>query len=248
MSSLNRIGFPFVELHTVDSTNNYAMGLVHAGMAQHGMAVFAHEQTRGRGQRQKEWLSSGQNNVALSLILQPGGLKISEAFLVSKTVATAAALFFGNYANGVVCIKWPNDIYWNDRKAGGILIENVVQGSQWKWAVAGIGINVNQTDFGELAGKAVSLKQITGTVFEPVRLARELSEFVEGQFQVMLEDPVRITATYHRFLYKRDQRIKLRKGPAVFEALIKEVNDEGQLIAEHAIEEKFAVGEVEWVL
>ena len=147
MSSLNPIGTPFIELHTVDSTNNYAMGLVHAGMAQHGTAVFAHEQTKGRGQRNKAWVSEPGANIALSVIFQPPAFSTSQLFMISKLVATAVLNFFNSYATTDTSIKWPNDIYWRDRKAGGILIENMVNGSTWNWAVVGIGININQVNF-----------------------------------------------------------------------------------------------------
>jgi BirA family transcriptional regulator, biotin operon repressor / biotin---[acetyl-CoA-carboxylase] ligase len=232
----------------VDSTNNYAMGLLHAGMARHGTAVFTHEQTKGRGQRNKAWVSAARNNIALSLIIEPTGMNLSQAFLLSKTVATATRHFFNDYTMGGVRIKWPNDIYWNDRKAGGMLIENVIQGSQWKWSIVGIGVNINQTAFDALTGKAVSLKQITGKHFDPLCLAKELCDYVETAFQRIHEDAAGITDDYHRHLYKRDEKIKLKRGPAVFDAIVKEVNDAGQLVAVHTVEEKFAVGEIEWIV
>ena len=147
MSSPNVIGEPFIELLTVESTNNYAMGLARAGMAQHGMVVFTHEQTKGKGQRAKEWLSQTGQNIAMSIIIEPSKLKVSGIFLLSMMTAVALQEFFGNFVADETKIKWPNDIFWRDRKAAGILIENLWQGSEWKFTVIGIGINVNQTDF-----------------------------------------------------------------------------------------------------
>src|SRR5256885_16124829 len=100
------------------------MGLVHAGMAQHGTAVFTHEQTKGKGQRNRQWQSQKDQNIAISLVIEPKSLVISELFILSMTIATGVKHFFNSYTNGDVKIKWPNDIYWRDRKAGGILIEN----------------------------------------------------------------------------------------------------------------------------
>ena len=122
MSSLNPIGLPFIELPAVDSTNNYAMGLVREGMAQHGTAVFAHEQTRGKGQRNKQWLSGNRDNIALSLILNPGRILNTEVFILSMAAANAAFQLINRYIPEELSIKWPNDIYWRDRKAAGILI------------------------------------------------------------------------------------------------------------------------------
>ena len=246
MSSLNPIGFPFIELHRVDSTNNYAMGLVHAGMAQHGLAVFSHHQTKGRGQYNKDWVSEAESNIAISVVLEPP-LSTSQIFLVSKMVATAALRFFNRYAIDNTSIKWPNDIYWCDRKAGGILIENVIQGAAWKYSVVGIGININQTDFGDLKNKAVSLKQITGNNFDPVSLAKELCDIVNTQFDQLTLDPNAIIREYRSNLYKLGQKIKFKKGNRIFEAIMKDVTDTGQLIVQHAVE-RFDVGEVEWML
>ena len=68
------IGIPFIELQQVESTNNYATGLLHAGMAQHGTAVFTHHQTKGKGQRNKQWQSDAGKNIALSVINKPPSL------------------------------------------------------------------------------------------------------------------------------------------------------------------------------
>jgi BirA family biotin operon repressor/biotin-[acetyl-CoA-carboxylase] ligase len=122
------------------------MGKVRAGMAQHGLSVFALEQTRGKGQRDKIWISEPGQNIALSLVLEPKH-HFPSLFLLSMAMAVGTVRFFRKYVPDDVSIKWPNDVYWRDRKAGGILIENVWQGGVWKFAVVGIGININQTRF-----------------------------------------------------------------------------------------------------
>lgn len=247
MPSLNPIGIPFIELHVIDSTNNYAMGLVHAGMAQHGMAVFAHEQLKGKGQRNKEWASERGRNIALSLVIEPAGLSGLSPFFLSMAMANAVRIFMEGYLPEGVSIKWPNDIYWCDRKAAGILIENVWQGSIWKFAIAGIGININQTDFGALQSKAVSMKQASGIEFVPVEMAKELCKEVHLQYQLLSSSPESIAGNYKAHLYRKDQQVRFRKGTRVFEALLKDVTAEGLLVVEHGIEEQFAVGEVEWI-
>jgi BirA family biotin operon repressor/biotin-[acetyl-CoA-carboxylase] ligase len=248
LSSLKPIGLPFIELLTVDSTNNYAMGMVHAGMARHGMAVFTHHQTKGRGQRHKQWVSEANSNIAISIIIEPQGLGPSQLFLLSKAIATGALIFFKSYATTDVSIKWPNDIYWRDRKAGGILIENILQGNDWKYAIAGIGLNINQTRFGQLEHSAVSLKQITGKSFEPLLLAKELCKRVDEQYTILLSEPAEISNTYHSHLFRLNQKIRLKKGSQLLEAFVKQVTDQGQLVVQHGAEEQFNVGEVEWLL
>ena len=217
-------------------------------MAQHGMAVFAHEQTKGRGQRHKQWISEGKNNIAISIIIEPEGLSTSQVFLLSKAIAVGVLGFFNNHTAGGCAIKWPNDLYWRDRKAGGILIENIIQGSKWKYAIAGIGLNVNQTAFSGLESKAVSLRQITGKKFEPVLLAKELCKSLEEQFGKLFSQPQGISHAYHSNLYKLNEKVRLKKGTQVFDAIVKEVTDLGQLVVDHGAEERFDAGEIEWVL
>jgi len=241
------IGSPFIELLSVESTNNYAMGLTRAGMAQSGTVVFTHEQTKGKGQRNRQWASQKDMNIAMSIVIEAKNLP-SEIFLLSMMAAVSVQKFFSNYVADDVKIKWPNDIYWRDRKAAGILIENVWQGNEWKFAIIGIGININQTDFGELNSKAVSLKQITGKHFDLVILAKELCNELNKKYQVLLNDSSQIVDEYKLHLYKLNEIVKLKKQNRVFEAVIKDVNTNGQLIVQHGTEERFVVGEVEWVI
>ena len=262
----NPIGKPFIELQSIDSTNKYAMGLVHGdlltdghGEAQHGMAVFAHEQTAGKGQRGKNWVSQKELNIALSILLKPYPLSVPDQFKLSVCIAVSAWELFSKYGGEETKIKWPNDIYWRDRKAGGILIENVIQSSQsavgsrwqsgWQWSVAGIGININQTDFDPDLPNPVSLKQITAKNYEPIELAKELCSIIEVNYQSLIAGNFMILFNkYQTHLYRKDEKVKLKKGTRVFETTIKGVSETGQLITQHSIEERFEFGELEWAL
>jgi BirA family biotin operon repressor/biotin-[acetyl-CoA-carboxylase] ligase len=243
----NSLGFPFIELRKVESTNNYAMGLIHAGMAQHGTTVFAHDQTMGKGQRDKQWVSAPDKNIMVSLVIEPFGLKTTDLFLLSMCVANGAQRFLNTYAGDEIKIKWPNDIYWCDRKAGGILIENVIQGRNWKYAVIGIGLNINQTHFGDFK-KAVSLKQITGKTYDIVEMAKELIKFLEASFKELVDNYNGVAHDYHQHLYKWNEKIHLKKNDRKIEGILKEVSIDGLLVVQHEKEEKFKVGEVEWLL
>ena len=257
----NPIGKPFIELQSIDSTNKYAMELIHEdhlpdgqGEAQHGMAIFSHEQTAGKGQRGKNWTSEKGSNIALSILLNPYPLSVPDQFKLSVCIVVSVWDLFSKYAGDETKIKWPNDLYWRDRKAGGILIENVVQSNQsaigsWQWAVVGIGINLNQSAFDPNLPNPVSLKQITGKNFEPIELAKELCLIIEKNYQVLIaENFLLLFNQYQAHLYKKDEKVKLKKGARVFETTIKGVSETGQLITRHSIEEKFEFGEVEWII
>ncbi|MEO6720670.1 MAG: biotin--[acetyl-CoA-carboxylase] ligase [Ferruginibacter sp.] len=239
----------FIILNQVDSTNNYAMGTVHEGLAKHGNAVFSPFQTNGKGQRGKVWQTEPGQNIALSVILNPKHLNVHHQFQLSLAVALASYDLFSKYAGEETCIKWPNDIYWRDRKAAGILIENLISGNEWKWAIAGIGINVNQTTFDNSLKKVVSLKQITGKDFDPGELAKELHQHIlkrtgdlsRKAFSVLLNE-------YQGHLYKINSVVKLKKENMVFETMIKGISPTGQLLTFDVIERQFDFGEVEWVL
>ncbi|MDB5197787.1 MAG: hypothetical protein JWP88_2158 [Flaviaesturariibacter sp.] len=241
------IGFRLIELQQVDSTNNYATALAHAGMAQHGCVVWAHHQTTGKGQRSKSWEAAVGENITASFIIDPSALSLSRAFGLSMAVAIAVQRFFSAYAGAQTKVKWPNDLYWGDRKAGGILIENSLSGSDWRLAVIGIGININQTAFGEMSSRAVSLKQLTGKTYVIRDLIPALAAQVQQAFTELLSDSAGIENAYHQMLYKRGERVRLKKGGRVFEALIKGVTSGGQLVAHHITDETFDVGEVEWL-
>ena len=237
----------FTILNTVDSTNNYAMGRVHDGLAKHGMLWFANEQTAGKGQRGKAWVTEKGKNIAMSLVLEPGRLQITDQFHLSAAVALACFQFFAAYAGEETKIKWPNDLFWRDRKAGGILIENKFQGKAWKWAVVGIGININQTRFDKFLINPVSLKQITGKTFNTIELAKELYALMMKNL-AELKTAENIMEQYNEHLYKINKNVTLRNGDVKFETVIKEVSKEGRLITVDAIEREFGFGEVEWVL
>lgn len=237
----------FTILDTVDSTNNYAMQQVHDGLAKHGRAWFANEQTAGKGQRGKHWASEKGKNIAMSLVLVPGQFKITSQFHLSAAIALACFEFLKTYAGDEMKIKWPNDLYWRDRKAGGILIENKFQGKAWKWAVVGIGININQTVFNIDLANPVSLKQITGKTFDAVALAKELHALImKNLSEIITMD--KILQQYNRHLYKINELVTLRKAGVKFETVIKEVSAHGKLVTVDAMEREFDFGEVEWVL
>ena len=242
----------------MDSTNNYALTLVHAGLAQPGTAVFAHAQTAGKGQRGRSWYSEPGSSLSLSLILDPRPLDPTQQFGLSACMAVSACDFLNNYTNGGAKIKWPNDLYWQDRKAGGILIESVIgsgqslsgndTGAEWKWAVAGIGLNINQPMFGNSLLNPVSLTQITGRRFQPVELAHQLIPIIESNYVKLKDEGFdELFENLNARLYKLDQPARLKKGNIQFEGIIRGVTRAGRLLVEHGTLEEYSVGEISFV-
>ncbi len=148
-----------IKIESTDSTSSHLAGIAE-GCA-HGTAVMARVQTAGRGQRGNSWEAEPGMNITLSRLLRPEGLEPARQFIISQAVSLAIVEMLDNFIGAdAVSIKWPNDIYVNDSKIAGILIENVISGSAISRSIVGVGLNVNQTEFLSDAPNPVSLKQL----------------------------------------------------------------------------------------
>lgn len=233
-------------LEKVDSTNNYAMALVQKAEAISGQGVFAMEQTAGRGRRGKIWKSQGGENVILTINNQMHWLPVQQQFQLSVAVALGCFDLLSGYIKENIKIKWPNDIFLNDRKAGGILIENVIKGNLWQWAVIGIGLNINQENF-DRGIKAISLKQVTGIHYDVVELAHELIQTVTSRISQLESGKfTSLLSQYNESLFCRNKMVKLKKDNIVFETQIKKISSTGELVTKDVVERRFRFDEVEW--
>jgi len=181
------LGAPLIELSTIDSTNIYAMDLVHKGLALSGSCYTADFQTAGKGQHGRVWESEKGQNLLSSYVLELKQLKTGKIWTpadqigFSAAIAIGARAFFAAFAGEETKIKKPNDIYYRDRKAGGILIENLVRGKDWTWTVIGIGMNINQSSFSmasanQLGVNPISLHEITNQSWDLKKMQNHLSE------------------------------------------------------------------------
>jgi BirA family biotin operon repressor/biotin-[acetyl-CoA-carboxylase] ligase len=242
------IGQSFIVLNTIESTNNHAMKLVREGKASHGMAFFALEQTQGKGQRNKSWLSNLGENLLTSVVLDCKNYELNQQFSLSMATSLACFNLLKKYGGDEMSIKWPNDLYWRDRKAGGILIENIIIGNHWETAVLGIGINVNQTKFPEMHRNPVSLKQISGKVHDPIEMAKELCIELEKMTSfITKEKSGELLLLYNNSLYKKDQLVRFNKNNLSIEARVKGVDMDGNLMLEGDSNPTIAWGDMEWV-
>jgi BirA family transcriptional regulator, biotin operon repressor / biotin---[acetyl-CoA-carboxylase] ligase len=238
----------FTILDTVESTNNYAMGQVHAGLSTHGDAWFALEQSGGKGQREKKWESAKNENILMTIVVKPGRVLQGNQFLLSAVTANVCQQVLDNYNRAHTKIKWPNDIYFGDRKAGGILIENIIKGDEWYWSIIGIGININQMKFSLNVPNATSLRITTGKVHNQIDIAKNIQERLLFEINNLSENSKAFQLDmYNKNLYKKDTNVKLKKGNIVFETTVKHVNKYGDLITEDAMERHFKYGDVQWI-
>ena len=235
-------------LEKVDSTNNYAMAMVQNGEANSGDCIFAIEQNSGKGRHGNTWKSQKGENILISVIVQMQWLQVMQQFRLSVCASLACYDLFSKYTKENIKIKWPNDIFLNDSKAGGILIENVIKGNLWQWSVIGIGLNINQQNFKENKLKATSLGQITAKHYDVIQLAHELHNNVLTRLDALRTDNFsKMLDEYNKNLFGRNKKVRLKKENIVFETVIKKVSDTGELITKDAIERNFSFDEVKWV-
>lgn len=162
----------YLVLEETDSTNSY-ISRNFATMPDKTM-VRCRKQTAGRGQRGNSWESEEGKNLTFSVLYFPDRFPAHSQFSISETVALAIVETL--FESGIDAeVKWPNDIYVADRKICGILIENTLSGAMLSRAVAGMGINVNQTRFVSDAPNPVSMAMIAGREFDVEEIAAEVA-------------------------------------------------------------------------
>ena len=201
-------------------------GDIHSNTIEEGLIISTKNQKKGRGQRDNIWESEKGMNLMMSLCLQPNFLDFHNVFYL--TIITSLSLIETLIKRNIeASIKWPNDIYVDDKKIAGVLIENVLKAPNSMNTIIGVGINVNQKKFNE--DNAVSLIQLTK---EELSLSDMLYDFVRSidKYYLLLHNGERkvLWDLYHRYLYKKDIPSFFDDGN-VFEGVIQGVNQSGQL-------------------
>ena len=154
------------------STNTLLWEMLRKESLPEGFVVQTDFQTAGKGQMGNSWESESGENLLFSMLLYPQRVPTDQLFLISQIVSIGLKKALDNYVDGIT-VKWPNDIYWNDKKLAGILIENSFQANKVK-TVVGIGLNVNQRKFVSNAPNPISLRQIVGKSINRAKLLEEI--------------------------------------------------------------------------
>ena len=208
------------------STNALLQEMIRNESLPEGFVVRTDFQTAGKGQPGNSWESETGKNLLFSMVLYPNQIKIDEQFLISQFVSLAIKRTLNQYLYGI-SIKWPNDIYWNDKKIAGILIENSLQGAKIKSSVIGIGLNVNQLTFKSDAPNPVSMAQIAGKRFSRLKIMNEIVSCImdlykNGDIQVLRNE-------YMESLFRSDGYYAYKTDNENFMAKIVNVQPDGQL-------------------
>lgn len=211
MPSFPPIGSSVISFDQIDSTNDYAMQLANKGSVEHGTVILTNYQTRGKGQQGRQWQAEKEKNLLLSFVLDTSSKNIQSQFLLNTAFCTGVAhLLMEDYELKGVSIKWPNDLYIGKKKIAGILIENVIRGQQWQYAIVGIGINVNQLNFSEELA-ATSIQAQLKREISLLTLREKLMRHMNQAFQHYQQSHPNLLGEYNSLLYGFREKISFEK-------------------------------------
>ncbi len=230
-----------------NSTNALLWELNRQQSLPEGFVVQAGFQTAGKGQIGNSWESEPGKNLLFSMVLYPTHIPVDRLFLISQLVSLAIKQTLDEYADGIT-VKWPNDIYWNDKKVVGILIENSLQNNKIKSVVIGVGLNVNQKVFVSNAPNPVSLLQITNKRQNRKMLLQKIQQNIIGLYKELNAEKIR--SEYAKALYRKTGFYLFKANEETFLARIHSVHSDGQLELETESGERkgFYFKEVQFVV
>lgn len=222
-----------IKLSAIDSTNTYLKRLAKETQLLDETVVVTNHQLSGRGQMGNGWLSREGQSLTFSMFKAFDGLRIEHQFMISMATSLGILEALKDLSVPATSIKWPNDILSAKSKIGGILIENLLEGSFLKYCVIGIGLNVNETIFPDLP-KASSLKLETGKDFplEEVLqgiLTRVFAKLknLDGENFLLMKD------NYENNLFQKDAISVFETPEGIrFNGIIKGVSEIGELLVE----------------
>jgi BirA family biotin operon repressor/biotin-[acetyl-CoA-carboxylase] ligase len=220
---------PIIKLDAIDSTNDYLKQLSKEKDLENYTIVTAREQTKGRGQMGSSWISESGKNLTMSMLIRDVKLDSGNFFdfNVAVTLGVLKVLDLMKIPN--LNIKWPNDIMADNKKVGGILIENTLKTDGSFTSVIGLGLNLNQTNFKELP-QATSLTAITGENYNPDEMAILIGKSIEAFVSALGEKTEIFWEAYHKILFKRNHPSPFEnKHGKRFMGIIKNVTRDGKL-------------------
>lgn len=235
------VGRNLISLKEVDSTNNFLKDAVSkSAPLMEGTVIMADKQLAGRGQAANSWQSEPGKNLTFSILLNPVFLKIERQFELNRAISIALNDVLSKYISSGVYIKWPNDIYINNKKIGGVLIENIIQGTKIKHAIIGIGLNINQVNFAANLKNVTSLKQELQQDYHLMTILAEICNAIEARYlQLKAGLSKKISEEYLNGIYLIGKIASFIVDGAIQEGKIIGVSDLGQLILETNKEIKY---------
>lgn len=222
------LGKKVVFLPQCHSTNDQLMQMAREKSLPEGTLLYTDEQPQGKGQRGNVWISEPGKNILMSLLIKPKFLIPAEQFYLNLVAGLAVLDTMKNVTKKDLSLKWPNDVFLNEKKVSGILIESNLRGSSLESAIVGIGINVNQKGFG--LASATSLVLETEEEFDREELLELfLCQFEKWYMKLRNGDQTAIKEEYHKQLMWRGEIHTFNSNEVQFEGEIIGIDNHGNL-------------------
>jgi BirA family biotin operon repressor/biotin-[acetyl-CoA-carboxylase] ligase len=244
-----------IHLNETDSTNRYLQQLCQEtgnNKVEEFTTICADYQTAGKGQRGNSWEAAKGANLLFSFVCYPTFVPIRQQFVLSQLISLGIKETLDEYCSDI-SIKWPNDIYWKEKKICGILIENDLQGNSIGRCISGIGLNINQEVFLSDAPNPISLKQITGKHYQRETILEKVMQRIEQSYQKLKEDSAyasELATRYAASLFRREGLHCYQDKDGLFNARLVRVEADGRfvLMDEANQERSYLFKEVQYVL
>lgn len=226
------IGGHYLYIPQIGSTSSYCKELLNSNTPPpEGLVIQAGYQTKGKGQMGSTWFASSDENLTFSCVIYPNSISATEQFYLNMAISLAVAELLDEYIDGAK-IKWPNDIYIDNKKIGGILIENSLMGNKLQSTIIGIGININQSSFEGLSN-ATSLFKELGVEYPLTLLLQQWCSLFEGYLTLLKARSFgSLTKLYLQRMWNLDKMVQYHKQSVLYTGIIKGVNSLGQLLME----------------
>ena len=223
------IGSNLLFFQNLPSTNSHALGLLKNSRLSEGTILSANYQSAGKGYSGNSWESEDGKNLLISIILYPSFIEPEDQFLISMMISLGVCDFLKRFISEC-SVKWPNDIYVNNDKIAGILIESSITANKIDFTIAGIGLNINQEKFLSNAPNPISLHLVSGLYYELGDCLNNLSTDLDKRYKQLIRgDFDQIKQEYISKLYRLNEWHKFRDAEGIFTGRILTVGDFGRI-------------------
>lgn len=210
MPYLENFPVPFIEIEETDSTNRYLSEYCRNHKVDEFTTVSTTKQTAGKGQMGNRWESEPGKNLTCSFVVYPTFIEAKNQFIISQIVSLSIKEELEQWIEHI-SIKWPNDIYWKEKKICGILIENDLTGSSISKCIVGFGLNINQQEFRSDAPNPVSLYQITGKEHDQLLILSGIMQRLKAYYMRLQHETINIESSEKDYITKKYEKSLFRK-------------------------------------
>lgn len=242
--------FKIIDYEVLESTNDKAIEICRKEEIADNKVIVAHYQTNGKGQKGNKWESRDSENLTFSIITHPTFIEPQNQFLLNMAVSLSIKDYIQSLEILGVKIKWPNDIYVNDSKIAGVLIENFIMGRSINDSIIGIGLNINQTKFSDDIPNPVSLKSITGKSYNLADCLDSFLVFFCKRYDSIINGSNDIFSDYMKSLYRMGEKRNYKYNDEIFAGTIVGVTEYGliKIQKESGEVQEFDFKEIQYII